>query len=84
MKSHMKCRRFTEEQIIVILKERGVAWRDIAPGKTQQNAFSESLNGRLRDQCLNETLFTSLRHGLVNAPGHIAITSTIKHESTGL
>ena len=31
-----------------------------APGKPMQNAFVESLNGRLRDEFLNETLFTSL------------------------
>ena len=30
------------------------------PGKPQQNAFVESFIGRLRDECLNETLFTSL------------------------
>ncbi|WP_423227743.1 integrase core domain-containing protein [Shimia aestuarii] len=29
-------------------------------GKTTQNAFMESLNGKLRDECLNETLFSSL------------------------
>ena len=32
----------------------------IQPGKPTQNAFVESFNGRLRDECLNETLFTSL------------------------
>lgn len=37
-----------------------MAWHFIAPGKPQQNAFVESLNGRLRDECLNETLFSSL------------------------
>ena len=31
-------------------------------GKPQQNAFMESFNGRLRDECLNETLFTSLAY----------------------
>jgi len=31
----------------------------IAPGKPMQNAFIESFNGRLRDELLNETLFTS-------------------------
>ena len=30
--------------------------------KPQQNAFVESFNGRLRDELLNETLFTSLGH----------------------
>ena len=34
----------------------GVAWHYIAPGKPQQNAFAESFIGRLRDECLNETL----------------------------
>jgi transposase InsO family protein len=37
-----------------------VGWHYIAPGKPQQNAFAESFIGRLRDECLNETLFTSL------------------------
>jgi putative transposase len=43
-------------------QDRAVGWHDIAPGKPQQNAFAESFIGRLRDECLNETLFTSLRH----------------------
>src|SRR3546814_2655861 len=34
----------------------------IAPGKPQQNGYVESFNGRLRDECLNETLFVSLGH----------------------
>lgn len=43
-------------------QDRAVAWHYIAPGKTQQNAFVESFNGQLRGECLNETVFTSLRH----------------------
>jgi len=39
-----------------------VEWHYIAPGKPQQNAFIESFNGCLRDELLNETLFTSLAH----------------------
>jgi putative transposase len=39
-----------------------VDWHYIAPGKPTQNAFIESFNGRLRDELLNETLFTSLAH----------------------
>jgi putative transposase len=35
-------------------------WHYIDPGKPQQNAFVESFNGRLRDEFLKETLFTSL------------------------
>ena len=34
----------------------------IAPGKPMQNGFVESFNGKLRDECLNETLFTCLPH----------------------
>lgn len=39
-----------------------VEWHYIAPGKPQQNAFVESFNGRLRDELLNETLFSTLDH----------------------
>jgi hypothetical protein len=42
-------------------QDRKVGWHYIAPGKPQQNAFAASFIGRLRDECLNETLFTSLR-----------------------
>jgi transposase InsO family protein len=41
-------------------QDRHIDWHDIAPGKPQQNAFAESFIGRLRDECLNETLFSSL------------------------
>ena len=34
-------------------------------GKSTQNAFVESFNGRLRDESLNERVFTSLRHARV-------------------
>jgi putative transposase len=37
-----------------------VAWHYIEPGKPAQNAFIESFNSRLRDECLNEHLFDSL------------------------
>ena len=53
----------TELTSMAILKwsqDRRVEWHYIAPGKPQQNGFVESFNGRLRDECLNETLFTSL------------------------
>ena len=32
----------------------------IEPGKPVQNAYAESFNGRLRDECLNESWFVSL------------------------
>jgi putative transposase len=43
-------------------QDRRIGWHYIAPGKPQQNAFAESFIGRLRDECLNETLFSSLAH----------------------
>jgi putative transposase len=43
-------------------QDRRIDWHYIAPGKPQQNAFAESFIGRLRDECLNETLFSSLAH----------------------
>ena len=55
----------TELTSIAMLRwsqERQIAWHYIAPGKPQQNAFIESFNGRLRDELLNETLFSSLAH----------------------
>jgi len=39
-----------------------IALRLIEPGKPNQNAYVESFNGRLRDECLNEHWFISLTH----------------------
>jgi putative transposase len=40
--------------------DMSVAWRYIQPGKPMQNGFMESFNGKLRDECLNEHVFSSL------------------------
>jgi putative transposase len=34
----------------------------IRPGKPIENAFAESFNGRLRDECLNANWFINLKH----------------------
>ena len=52
----------TSNAILAWSEGSHVAWHYIAPGKPTQNAFIESFNGRLRDELLNETLFTSLAH----------------------
>lgn len=55
----------TELTSMAILRwsqDRRIEWHYTAPGKPTQNAFVESFNGRLRDELLNETLFTSLAH----------------------
>jgi putative transposase len=50
----------TSASILRWSQERQVEWHYIAPGKPTQNAFVESFNGLLRDEFLNETLFTSM------------------------
>ena len=55
----------TELTSMAILRwsqERQLEWHYIAPSKPQQNAFIESFIGRLSNELLNETLFTSLAH----------------------
>ena len=37
-----------------------LAWHYIEPGKPVENAFIESFNSKLRDECLNEYVFSSL------------------------
>jgi transposase InsO family protein len=39
---------------------RGVRLDFIAPGRPIQNAFAESFNGKLREECLNENCFVDL------------------------
>jgi hypothetical protein len=41
---------------------RGVELRFIQPGKPVQNAYIESFNSRLRDECLSQHWFASLSH----------------------
>jgi putative transposase len=41
-------------------EKRGILLRYIEPGRPMQNGHAESFNGRLRDECLNASWFTSL------------------------
>ena len=41
---------------------RGIKLNFIRPGKPVENAFAESFNGRLRDECLNINWFMSMTH----------------------
>jgi transposase InsO family protein len=58
--ARLTARELTSNAILTWADQSRVAWHYIAPGKPMQNAFIESFNGRLRDELLNETLFTSL------------------------
>jgi len=51
---------FTSMAILKWCQDTKVGWHYIAPGKPMQNGFVESFNGSFRDECLNETLFSSL------------------------
>jgi putative transposase len=51
----------TSNAILSWQQEHDIEWHYIAPGKPMQNGFVESFNGRLRDECLNEHLFTNLK-----------------------
>jgi transposase InsO family protein len=53
---------FTGRAMLTWAHRNGIALRLIEPGKPNQNAYVESFNGRLRDECLNEHWFTSLAH----------------------
>jgi putative transposase len=51
----------TSRAVLIWALEQGINWHYIQPGRPQQNGFTESLNGRLRDEFLNQHWFTSLR-----------------------
>ncbi|SEH66415.1 Transposase InsO and inactivated derivatives [Magnetospirillum fulvum] len=53
---------FTSMAMLRWSQDHRVEWHYIAPGKPMQNGFVESFNGKLRDECLNETLFCSVSH----------------------
>ena len=53
---------FTGKAMLTWAYRQGIALKLIEPGKPNQNAYVESFNGRLRDECLNEHWFTSLPH----------------------
>ena len=46
--------------MLIWAAEQRIHWHYITPGKPQQNGYTESLNGKLRDECLNEHWFTTL------------------------
>jgi putative transposase len=53
---------FTSKALDEWAYRRGIALDFIRPGKPVENAFIESFNGRLRDECLNVYSFESIAH----------------------
>ena len=70
---------FTSNAILAWQQEHGVEWHYIAPGKPMQNGFVESFNGRLRDECLNEHLFSQPQRG---TPDHRRMEDRLQHQPT--
>lgn len=56
---------FTGRAMLTWAHRHGIALRLIELGKPNQNAYIESFNGRLREKCLNEHWFVSLKHARV-------------------
>ena len=52
----------TSKAILQWAADNGIQWHYITPGKPSENGFTESLNGKIRDECLNEHLFRSINH----------------------
>jgi len=50
----------TSRAVLQWASARGIPWHYIRPGKPTENGFTESLNGKIRDECLNEHWFASL------------------------
>ncbi|QQG35795.1 MAG: IS3 family transposase [Micavibrio aeruginosavorus] len=50
----------TSRAVLQWAAERKIEWHYITPGRPSENGFTESLNGKIRDECLNEHWFTSL------------------------
>jgi len=53
---------FTSNAMLAWAQDNAITWHFIAPGKPMQNGFCESLNGRMPDEILNESLFLGLDH----------------------
>jgi len=56
---------FTGKAMLNWVHRNSIALKLIEPGKPNQNAYVESFNGRLRDECLNDHWFVSLAHAQV-------------------
>jgi len=50
----------TSVAVLLWASEQGIEWHYIQPGKPQQNGYTESLNDKIRDECLNEHWFSNL------------------------
>jgi putative transposase len=50
----------TSRAVLQWAQANNIDWHYIDPGKPSQNGYTESLNGKIRDEFLNEHWFTSI------------------------
>ena len=72
---------FTSTVVLKFTQDHKIDWRYIAPGKPTQNAFAESFQGRMRDECLNEHLFFSMNHARAVIRGWVDDVNTARPHS---
>lgn len=52
----------TSRAVLQWAQDHNIEWHYITPGKPTENGYTESLNGKIRDECLNEHIFGSLAY----------------------
>lgn len=52
---------FTSRAVLEWASRQGIEWHYITPGRPMENGYTESFNDKLRNECLNENWFASLR-----------------------
>jgi putative transposase len=72
---------FTSSAVLAFTQAAKLDWRYIAPGKPTENAFAESFQGRMRDECLNEHLFFSINHARTVVAGWVEDFNTARPHS---
>ena len=74
----------TSNAILEWADQHKVGWHYIAPGKPQQNGFSESFNGKLRDELLDREVFDTLLEAKVLIERWRVLYNTVRpHSSLG-
>lgn len=52
----------TSRAVLQWAQDNQIEWHYITPGKPTENGYTESMNGKIRDECLNEEIFGSLAY----------------------
>ena len=52
----------TSRAVLQWAQDNSIDWHYITPGRPTENGYTESLNGKIRDECLNEHVFVSLAY----------------------